>query len=200
MKMHTYLALSTTLILGLTGIGGCKKQPVAQPSQPLQSSEWLIPGGNAPDWQNKTVPGIGPAQVLEIDDPSITPESIQSSVVLVYGNLAGYPANIWPAEKVGLMRLLVGYTRGILPRTDVWSGMPTPGKMLILLTNPDNEYDPYGNLPGHRFRYFFVPKYDPTTAGRKPADGASTLLAKYSESDLRNMTYEQFCEVAGLKK
>jgi hypothetical protein len=68
MKMHYCIALSSILIAGLTSIGGCKKQPVAQPSQPLQSSEWLIPGGNAPDWQNKTVPGIGPAKVGALRD------------------------------------------------------------------------------------------------------------------------------------
>jgi hypothetical protein len=78
--------------------------------------------------------------------------------------------------------------------------MPIPGKMLILLTNPDNEYDPYGNAKGHEFRYFFVPKYNPDAVGKKPTEGSSNLLAKYTEADLRNMSYEQFIAAAGLKK
>ncbi len=181
-------------------IAGCKKELSTQSGQPLQSSEWLVPGINAPDWQNKNIDGIGPAQVMEITDPSITPELIQSSVVLVYANLGGYPSHIRQPGKIEQTRLLVSYMRGNNPRTDVWSGMPLPGKMLILLTNPDNEYDPYGNAAGHQFRYFFIPKYDPNAAGKKPAEGSSSLLAKYSETDLRNMSYEQFIEAAGLKK
>jgi hypothetical protein len=198
MKINGFF--SAMMLFSAVISGSCKKDISTQGGQPLQSSEWLVPGDNAPVWQNKNIDGIGPAQVLEITDPAITPELIKNSVVLVYGNLGGYPAAIRQPGKVELMRLLVSYIRGNNPRTDVWSGMPVAGKMLIMLTNPDNEYDPYGNAPGHIFRYFFVPKYDPNAVGKKPAEGASTLLAKYSEDDLRNMTYEQFCEAAGVKK
>lgn len=198
MKINGFL--TAMILLAAVVSGGCKKEMSTQSGQPLQSSEWLIPGKNAPEWQNKIIDGIGPAQVLEIQDPAITPELIKSSIVLVYGNLSGYPAQIRQPGKIELMRLLVSYIRGNNPRTDVWSGMPIPGKMLILLTNPDNEYDPYGNAPGHEFRYFFVPKHDPNSVGKKPADGSSNLLAKYTETDLRNMSYEQFIQAAGLKK
>ncbi len=189
-------------ILSLTALisVSCRKNIATRSGHPLKGSEWLVPGKNAPKWQTKNVDGIGPAQVLEITDPSITPELIQSSVVLVYANLGGYPAAIRQPGKIELTRLLVSYMRGNNPRTDVWSGMPVPGKMLILLTNPDNEYDPYGNAEGHSFRYFFIPKYDPNAAGKKPADGSSNLMSKYTETDLRNMSYEQFIEAAGLKK
>jgi hypothetical protein len=198
MKMPVFHTI--TLILAIFVSQGCKKELSTESGQPLQSSEWLKPGENAPEWQNKNVDGIGPAQVLEIADPAITQELINSSVVLVYGNLGGYPAQIRQPGKIELMRLLVSYMRGNNPRTDVWSGMPIPGKMLILLTNPDNEYDPYGNAKGHEFRYFFVPKYNPDAVGKKPAEGSSNLLAKYTEADLRNMSYEQFIAAAGLKK
>ena len=198
MKINGFF--SAILLFSALIWSGCKKELVTQSGQPLQSSEWLIPGQNAPVWQNQNIDGIGPAQVLEINDPTITPELIQSSIVLVYGNLVGYPAQIRQPGKIELMRLLVSYIRGNNPRTDVWSGMPVPGKMLIFLTNPDNEYDPYGNAAGHQFRYFFVPKHNPGSVWKKPAEGTSNLLAKYTETDLRNMSYEQFIEAAGLKK
>lgn len=183
------------------GVLSCAKPKDPAPPPTIQSSNWIFPGSMPGlNWKKQEIPGIGKALVLDLPDDAINTETINNSVVLVYAKLNGYSPGIWPTHKVGLMRLMVNYKLGVNNRTDVWSAMPSPGKMSILLTNADNEYDPWGESNLHSFRYIMVPKYDPSGTGKKPVNGSSTLLSRYSESDLRTMSYEQFCKVAGLSK
>lgn len=197
----TFWTWMPLLMLGVAGNTSCKKPQPTAPPPTVQSSEWISPhAGTALQWTKQELPGIGKALVLDIPDDAITTETINNSVILVYARLNGYSPGIWPTNKVGLMRLILTYKIGVNSRTDVWSATATPGKMSILLTNADNEYEPWAGSDLHSFRYILVPKYDPSGTGKKPVNGASTILSRYSESDLRTMTYEQFCNIAGLKK
>jgi len=178
----------------------CKKGEKKPEVPQTQSSEWIYSGANGLQWEKTDLPGIGKALALVVPDASLTEESIKNSILLVYAKLNGYSQGIWPSGKVALMRATLTYKLGNNYRTDVWSALPTPGKLSILLTNADNEYDPWGESSLHSFRYIIVPKYDPSGSGRKPAEGSSNLLSRFSETDLRKMSYEQLCELAGLEK
>ena len=199
---------SSNIIPVLTGIGlliclaapACKKNPPASEVPQIQTSNWIYPGSNGLQWKKTDLPVIGKALTLTVPDALLTEESIKNSILLVYAKLNGYSPAIWPTGKVVLMRTMVTYKLGNNSRTDVWSALPKPGELNILLTNPDNEYDPWGESNLHSFRYIIVPKYDPSITGRKPAEGSSNLLSRFSETDLRNMSYEQLCEIAGLPK
>ncbi len=181
-------------------LAGCEKSNSTPEAPQIQSSEWIFPGTGGLNWEKTELPGIGKALVLNVPDPSLTEESIKNSIMLVYAKLNGYSPAIWPKGKVALMRAMLTYKLGNNYRTDVWSALPTPGTLSILLTNPDNEYDPWGQSNLHSFRYIIVPKYDPSGSGRKPAQGSSNLMSRFSENDLRNMSYDQLCEIAGLEK
>lgn len=199
-KNPCILALTAFCMLLFMTTLGCKKGTQTTEAPQIQSSSWIFPGSNGLNWKKTDLPGIGKALSLTIPDESLTDESIKNSILLVYCKLNGYSPAIWPTGKVALMRAMLSYKLGNNIRTDVWSALPVPGELKILLTNPDNEYDPWGESNLHSFRYIMVPKYDPSGTGRKPADGSSNLLSRFSETDLRTMSYEQLCEIAGLSK
>lgn len=198
--------MSNRLIIGISTlllfwIVGCKKPQQTVEEANVKSSPWLSTAAvSTLKWQEKTLDGIGKALTLELTDPDITEETVRNSVMLVYGRLHGYESHIWPRNQVKLLRALVEYQHGFLRRSDVWSAYLQPGKITILLTNAANEYAPYGPSPKNEFRYVFVPKTGSVATGKKPSGNSAGIMARYSESDLRNMSYEQFCSIAGLEK
>lgn len=200
MRLLSKISAVFLLLLFVSAAIGCKKQEPVPADAQVMSSAWQSTKINPTlVWKEQTFDGIGKALTLELTDPEITADVIKNSIMFVYGRLNGYDGHIWPHNQVKLLRTLVEYRLGVLNRTDIWSAMPQEGKITVMLTNVANEYVPYGPSGKHEFRYIFIPKSGTVVTGKKPGSGAN-ILARYSESDLRNMSYEQFCEVAGLDK
>jgi hypothetical protein len=113
-------------------------------------SDWYTPAA----YSKSTVFGTT-VFTADIAASKITQEAIDKGSVLVYGKLNGYNATIWPTGQVSQLPVAINYMVGSTPTLDTWSGLCTPGKVRITLTNSTNQY--INISTAHQFRYIIIP-------------------------------------------
>lgn len=191
--------VATTAALTLA-LGSCTKEPKgpATLNSGIKGSEWFAPdaSGNG-GWEELTIVTGGRYYRMEMPAPDISHQEIENSVILVYAKLTGYDESELEPDKVILLPATV-YRKLTLPSVDEWSVGVSSGRISVRLQNSQNYYP--GGKPdkGHSFRYIIIPKATAWVTGQKPE--TQNPLSRYSESELRSLSYDQICETAGLKK
>jgi hypothetical protein len=183
-----------SLILGAVS---CKPEPGPKEENPVTGSEWFSPvkdGNNL--WQLLSDVSGDKYYRTEMAAPDITQGIIDNSVILVYGQLFGYDASVWPENFVGLLPTSV-YISSFKNSQDNWTLGISPGKISIRLENTSNTYPAKGPDARHAFRYIIVPK-NSTVTGQKPT--SPNPLLQYSEQELRYLSYDDLCRIAGISK
>lgn len=197
MKMQKILLVFPLIAMGLDS---CKRDNAAPTTgkSGVVGSEWYFPVSNNENlWDEYSIITGGKYFRTELGAPDVTQEIIQNSVILVYGKLTGYDGSIWQEDHVGLLPTLVHRT-SFIASTDDWSIAVSPGRISIRIQNSQNYYP--GSQPDkdHSFRYIIIPKSTAVVTGQKPKD--QNPLSRYSESELRSLSYEVICTTAGIKK
>lgn len=197
MKLYQGMVLTSALALAL---GSCSKDPKGPTTSNsgIKGSEWYYPvSDNKNLWEELSIVTGGRYYRTEMPAPDIANGDIENAVILVYGKLTGYDESEHPADYVGLLPTTV-YRKLVLPSVDEWSVGVSSGRVSVRLQNSQNYYP--GGQPDkfHSFRYIIIPKATAWVTGQKPEN--QNPLSRYSESELRSLSYDQICETAGLKK
>lgn len=196
MKHWLYL-IGFILIASTAGCRPEEQLKKAEQAGPI-GSEWFSPVTSTTNlWRPVMNDQQSTLYEFDIPMPDVTENTISGSIIMVYGKLMGYERYIWQRDKVGLFPLALN-TNATLTTFDFWKVDIQPGKAIVSVQNTDNNYTTGTLNSGHQFRYIIIPKTGGIVTGQKP-DGLE-VLARYSEVELRQMTYEELCEVTGLKK
>jgi hypothetical protein len=196
MKKTTYISLLSIFILSLSS---CKKEktPTSTVSG-VTGSEWFFPVQNGKSiWDRYSTINGGRYFRTEMLASDITQEVMNNSVILIYGKLTGYDGAVWQLDHVGLLPTVI-YRTAFFESTDDWTVALSPGRISIRIQNSQSYYPNGEPDPGHSFRYIVIPKSSATVTGQKPNN--QNPLCRYSESELRSLSYDEICATAGLKK
>ena len=163
----------------------------------ITGSEWFMPVGKTSLWEELGTVNGGKYFRTQMTAEDITSETIENSVILLYAKLSGYDAGIWEEGHVGLLPTKI-ITSIAANNTDEWTMAVSPGQISIRLQNSDYFYPSGGPNAGHQFRYIIIPKASSRVTGQK--SGSTNPLSRYSESELRDLSYDDICRQAGIKK
>jgi hypothetical protein len=197
MKMQTNILIFS--IAALSFISCKKEKPAAdQAESGVIGSEWFFPvTASKNTWDVYGTVNGGKYFRTEFAAPDVTQEVIENSVILVYGKLTGYDGNVWLEDHVGLLPTVV-YRTSFIASTDEWSVAMSPGRISVRIYNNQNYYPGSQPDPGHSFRYIIIPKSSAVVTGQKPT--SQNPLSRYSEQELRSLSYDDICATAGIKK
>lgn len=198
MKTHFLFGISTLALLFTTA---CKVENGNSPSvkeSGITGSEWFYPVSDQKNlWEVLGTVNGGKYYRTSFAAPDITSEVISSSVILVYAKFTGYDQAIWEPGSVGLLpKTLVSSSFG--NSSDEWTMGVSTGSISLRLQNSAFYYPSAGPDANHSFRYIIIPKSSARVTGQKP--NTQNPLSRYSESDLRNLSYEEICKQAGITK
>jgi hypothetical protein len=196
MKKAVHIAIFSFLAMGL---GSCKKEKKpTQTTSGITGSEWFFPVQNGKSvWDRYSTVNGGRYFRTEMLATDITQDVMTNCVILVYGKLTGYDGNIWATDHVGLLPTVI-FRNGTIESSDEWSVTVSPGRISVRIQNSKSFY-PIGEPdPNHSFRYIVIPKNSAAVTGQKP--NTQNPLSRYSESELRSISYDEICSTAGLKK
>jgi hypothetical protein len=166
-----------SLILIVVFVCSCKKGDTG-PKGPAGAanviySDWFVPSS----YTISTIFGIKHFDHTK-PVPAITQAIIDSGMVLTYGKLSGYNAQLWPAGQIGQLPVSLTYVQGNT-MTDTWSAFDSVGKLRINFVNDQNYYTSISTQ--HSFRYIIIP------GGVKASNGGRRI-------DLRSMSYNEVCD------
>jgi len=187
------------MAIAIIFVSSCKKKTLVNVAKEQQvvSSEWLNTEFNNQSFWSKTVNLVGEETFnCEFDIPAISEELLKNASVLVYAKFYGYEPTIWPDEKIGLLPKDI-FRFAIGGSMDYWSAAVSPGKVGITVLNNSGKFPGKVN-PEIQFRLIVVPKTALIVTGTKPL--ATNPLGKYTEGELRELSYDQLCSQAGLSK
>lgn len=189
-----------TFLAVLTLLASCKKEPLKSTTanNGIVGSEWFFPVTETQNlWEELGIVTGGTYFRTEFFAPDISNQTIENSVILLYANLTGYDHADWPKGHIGLLPTVVYKTNGIHSADD-WTMGISSHRLSIRLQNSKSFYPNGGPDKGHSFRYIIIPKSTAVVTGQKPTN--QNPLSRYSESELRNLTYDEICNTAGIKK
>jgi len=120
------------------------------------SSDWFTVE-NSPAGEWSSTPGFNlPFLFFDFPVPELTREILDTGIVIVKADLAGYNSAIWESGKISNLPITLMYIQSGEPDIDNWDYRLSEGSIRISF---QNSKDSYGTLSSaHRFRYVIVPK------------------------------------------
>ncbi|MBL7811311.1 MAG: hypothetical protein JNL57_03725 [Bacteroidetes bacterium] len=202
MPLYRCVSVYSTLCLGLLlGMAGCRKStPANTPAPaPVISTSWFSAGSEGcTQWKDEYT-GFSHVLYMEKSAPEITEDVLANSVILVYAKLGGYNPQVWPAEQVGLLHMELEYNYGSQKARDRWGSSAQAKVLRIQFSNSLDLFTAKDLSPDHIFRYVIIPRNGQRATGNAVEIKNGGIMAQYSESDLRTMSYSQLCKLTGLR-